>query len=162
MQSTLIKAPELIIEKWINTTQTISLEKLKGKVVVMFAFQMLCPGCVEHCIPQAKKVHAMFEKYDVEVIGLHTVFEHHEAMAEVSLTAFIHEYRIDFPVAIDKPSGDSEFPIPHTMNVYQMKGTPTLILIDREGNIRKHKMGQEQDMVLGAEIMALLNESSET
>jgi hypothetical protein len=37
------------------------------------------------------------------VIGLHTVFEHHSAMQEDSLRAFLHEYKVQFPVAIDKP-----------------------------------------------------------
>lgn len=36
--------------------------------------------------------------------------------------------------------------------------TPTLILIDRQGYIRKHKFGAEQDLALGAEIMALMRE----
>jgi len=159
MTKELIKAPPLSVQKWLNTDQDITLEGLKGQVVAIFAFQMLCPGCVENSIPQAKKVHAMFEKHDVQVLGLHTVFEHHEAMTEVSLNAFLHEYRISFPVAIDKPSNDIDNdPIPHTMREYQTGGTPTLLLIDRAGNLRKHKMGHEDDLVLGAELMSLLKE----
>ncbi len=160
METELIKAPELMVEKWLNVDSPLSLEKLQGKVVVMFAFQMLCPGCVEHCIPQARKVHALFKHHDVAVIGIHTVFEHHAAMSEVSLKAFLHEYRIEFPVAIDRPSDNPEFPIPQTMNLYQMQGTPTILLIDRQGRLRKQTMGQQEDLVLGAEIMALLQESA--
>ena len=162
MTKELLKAPDLDIEKWLNTESNLSLERLKGKVIFMFAFQMLCPGCVEHCIPQAKKVHALFKQYDLAIIGIHTVFEHHEAMQEASLKAFIHEYRITFPVAIDKPSENPNSPVPNTMNSYQMRGTPSLVLIDKTGHIRKHKMGQEEDLVLGAEIMTLLNEAINT
>ncbi len=79
-------------------------------------------------------------------------------MTEVSLKAFLHEYRIDFPVAIDMPSDIDTNPIPKTMATYQMGGTPTLLLFDRQGRLRKHKMGHEQDLVLGAELMALINE----
>ena len=40
------RAPALTIERWFNTSQPITLESLRGKVVVMESFQMLCPGCV--------------------------------------------------------------------------------------------------------------------
>jgi peroxiredoxin len=151
------KAPELQVQRWLNTDEALSLELLKGKVVVIFAFQMLCPGCVEHSIPQAKKVNELFPKEDVTVIGLHTVFEHHDAMSEVSLKAFLHEYKVSFPVAVDMPSGD-ESPIPKTMKTYETRGTPTLLLVDRKGYLRKHKMGHEMDLILGAEIMQLMME----
>lgn len=154
-----MKAPALKIQTWLNADSPLSLEKLHGKVVAIFAFQMLCPGCVEHSIPQARRTHALFGHRGVTVIGLHTVFEHHAAMTEISLKAFMHEYRIEFPVAIDMPSDIKTNPIPKTMQRYQMGGTPTLLLIDKKGFLRKHKMGHEQDLALGAELMTLMNEA---
>lgn len=143
---------------WLNSPAAVSLEDLRGKVVLMEAFQMLCPGCVSHSLPQAMRARELFSEDDVAVIGLHTVFEHHRAQGtKEALEAFLHEYRIRFPVGIDAPS-DSEGP-PKTMTAYQMQGTPTTILIDREGRLRKQKFGREEDMLLGAEIMALLRES---
>lgn len=124
------------------------------------AFQMLCPGCVSHAIPQAIKVRELFNKDDVAVLGLHTVFEHHDAMMPVSLEAFIHEYRIPFPVAVDAASDPG--PIPQTMAAYQMRGTPTTILIGRDGKLRKQHFGVESDMALGAEIMSLVREPALT
>jgi peroxiredoxin len=153
-----IKAPELIVEQWLNTTTPISLSQLHGKVVALYAFQMLCPGCVQHSLPQANKVNQLFANHNLITLGLHAVFEHHAAMTEVSLRAFLYEYQIDFPVAIDKPSQIRTQPIPQTMESYAMDGTPSLILIDKKGYIRKHKMGHEQDLIVGAEIMTLLNE----
>ena len=78
---------------------------LKGKVVALHTFQMLCPGCVSHGLPQAAKLAHFFQQDDLVVIGLHTVFEHHEAMQLESLKAFVHEYRLHFPIAVDAPSG---------------------------------------------------------
>ena len=40
-----------------------------------------------------------------------------------------------------------------------MRGTPTLILIDREGHLRRQTFGAESDLALGAAIAALLRES---
>ncbi len=146
---------------WLNTAAPISLEGLRGKVVLIEAFQMLCPGCVSHSLPQAMRVRQFFSEKDVAVVGLHTVFEHHSAQGtKEALGAFLHEYRISFPVGIDAPS-DHGGP-PKTMSAYQMQGTPTAILIDRNGYLRKQKFGSEQDMVLGAEIMSLLKEDQPT
>lgn len=149
-------APELDVVEWFNAAEPPSLASLRGRVVVLHAFQMLCPGCVGAGLPQAKKIAATFPPGEVAVIGLHTVFEHHEAMTPVSLAAFIHEYRLGFPIAVDRPGGDG--PIPRTMAAYGMRGTPTLLLVDRAGRLRQHHFGQVEDLVLGAQIAMLAAE----
>ena len=73
-------------------------------------------------------------------------------------SSFLHEYRIDFPVGIDRQMGDSR--IPSTMSEYQMEGTPTMILIDAEGLIRRQFFGREEDLVLGAQISELIAEKN--
>lgn len=151
-----VAAPELIVSKWLNCDSDITLSALRGKVVIIYAFQMLCPGCVATSIPQAKQTSAAFSPDDVAVIGLHTVFEHHEGMQEASLKAFLHEYRVEFPVGIDKDS--ENFPIPKTMGLYNMKGTPTTLLIDRKGRLRRQQFGHIPDLILGAELMRFIME----
>lgn len=149
-------APEIDAVQWFNTGAPVTLASLRGKVVVLHAFQMLCPGCVQSGLPQAQRIAALFPAGDVAVIGLHTVFEHHEAMTPVSLAAFIHEYRLRFPIGVDRP-GDPG-PIPKTMAAYGMQGTPSLILIDRLGRLRRHAFGAEEDLRAGAEIALLMAE----
>jgi len=150
-------APELQTSEWLNTDRPCTLRDLLGRVVLIEAFQMLCPGCVSHALPQAGRVARTFRQDEVTVIGLHTVFEHHAAQgSREALEAFLHEYRIFFPVGIDAPSQGGG--IPQTMAAYGMQGTPTQILIDRQGRCRKQQFGAVQDMELGAEIMALLRE----
>ena len=148
--------PELAVSRWFNTETPLTLAGLKGRVVVLHAFQMLCPACVAHGTPQAERIHRLLGGEDLAVIGLHTVFEHHAAMTPVALEAFIHEYRLRFPIAVDAPGTDG--PIPETMARYGMRGTPTTILIDRAGNLREHFFGQADDLMLGAAIGALLSE----
>lgn len=150
-------APELQVSQWLNTGAPLTLAALRGRVVVLHAFQMLCPGCVSHGIPQAKAIHNAFPRGRVRVIGLHTVFEHHEAMGEVALKAFLHEYRITFPVGIDMtdPKGN---PIPLTMQAYRLQGTPSLIVLDQAGDIRLHHFGSLDDLRVGAAIGQLLGE----
>jgi peroxiredoxin len=152
-------APELDVVQWFNTQEPPTLAGLRGKVVVLHAFQMLCPGCVSHGLPQAKRVAGVFPPGEVAVIGVHTVFEHHEAMTPVALAAFIHDYRLTFPIAVDRPADKG--PIPRTMAAYGMQGTPTLVLIDRQGMIRHHGFGAEDDLRIGAEIALLMSEKPE-
>src|SRR5690606_1638032 len=127
---------------------------LKGNVVALFAFQMLCPGCVSHSMPQAERLHRMLARHGVAVIGLHTVFEHHEAMTPVALKAFIHEYRLTFPIGVDQRVEGQAAPL--TMSRYGMRGTPSTLIFDREGRLRDHSFGQVADLALGALIGSLI------
>lgn len=147
-------APDLAVSLWFNTSAPLTLESLWGRVVVLHAFQMLCPGCASHGTPQAERMHRLFRNQELSVIGLHTVFEHHAAMTPVSLEAFIHEYRLTFPISVDQVVPQS--PIPATMQRYQIQGTPSIVLIGRDGHIRYQGFGQEDDLVLGMRIGTLL------
>ena len=148
-------APEIQASQWLNS-KGLSLAALRGRVVVLHAFQMLCPGCVAHGLPQAKKIAQTFSEDMVTLIGLHTVFEHHEAMMPVSLQAFVHEYRLDFPIAIDQASSNG--PIPLTMAAYGLEGTPSLVLIDKQGRLRLRHLGQIDDLRLGVIMGQLISE----
>lgn len=149
-------APELQTSGWLNTDRSWSLRDLRGRVVVIEAFQMLCPGCVSHGLPQASRVAEAFSQDDVAVLGLHCVFEHHDVQGRrEALAAFLHEYKIKFPVAIDEQSNDR---VPKTMAAYQLRGTPTLLLIDRHGRLQRKAFGMTTDLTLGAEIMSLVRE----
>jgi len=148
-------APSLQVARWLNTDTPLTLASLRGRVVVLEAFQMLCPACVTHSLPQAGKIRRLFAAKDVAVIGLHTVFEHHDVMGPAALEAFVGEYRLSFPIGIDAPSGES---IPATMREYQMQGTPTTVLVDRQGRLRMSHFGVLDDIALGAAIGQLLAE----
>lgn len=157
MNQTTRPAPPITADRWFNTDEPVTLDALRGRVVVLEAFQMLCPGCVSHGLPQASRVSETFSRDEVVVLGLHCVFEHHDAQTPVSLEAFLHEYRIGFPVGVDSP--DQNGGLPQTMARYTMQGTPTLVLIDRKGHRRAQHFGSIPDLRLGAEIMALISET---
>lgn len=150
-------APELEVSRWFNTSAPITLSGLRGRVVALHAFQMLCPGCITHGLPQATRLRRMFDERDLAVIGLHTVFEHHAVMTEQALGVFIHEYRLAFPIGVDLPGINN--PLPRTMQKYAWRGTPSLVLIDRSGRVRMSHFGQIEDLQLGAAIGQLLAET---
>lgn len=147
----------LDVSGWV-TGEPQDLADLRGHVVLIEAFQMLCPGCVTHSLPQAKRVHRAFDRDDVVVVGLHTVFEHHEVTGPDALAVFLYEFRIEFPVAIDRHvEGDA---IPATMARYDLQGTPTALLVDRAGRLRHSIFGPVDDLVLGAHLGRLVAEAA--
>lgn len=115
------------------------------RVIALHTFPMLCPRCVAHSASPtwhvAKWFNAnndlsleklrgseTFAAIDVAVVGRHTIFEHHDAMRSHALQAFLHEYRVNFPVGVDAHESSQDIPL--TMHAYRMYGAPTLILID--------------------------------
>lgn len=152
------QAPEWQVAQWLGEAPAGGLAGLRGRPVLAIAFQMLCPGCASSALPQILRAQAAFSEADLAVIGLHTVFEHHEVQGTPqALRAFLHEYRIGFPVAIDAP-GDGGVPL--TMRAYAMRGTPTVMLIDREGGLRMQTFGHIDDLRLGAAIASTIGERS--
>jgi hypothetical protein len=149
--------PELITAQWFNAPEPLTLKKLKGKVVVLVAFQMLCPGSLRHSLPQAGRIARAFSNEEVAVVGLHMVFENHADMTPSQLEPFLKAEHIEIPIAVDKVNGSG---LPETMEAYGMQGTPTLLVFDRQGRLRRHYLGAVDDVRLGAEIMALCIEDA--
>jgi hypothetical protein len=153
-------AAPLAVSQWFNSGHPVTLDSLRGKVVLMHAFQMLCPACVMQATPQAVRIwqRYLLDEHDsaVAVIGLHAVFEHHHVMTPAALAVYLHEFRVPFPVGVD--AAGIHGPIPQTMHAYGMQGTPTMLLIDAAGHLRKHHFGVESDKVLIADIDYLIAE----
>ena len=148
------EAPEWQVQEWLNVDRPVALSDFRGRPIVALAFQMLCPGCVQHAIPQLKRIREVFAESQLAVLGLHSVFEHHEAQGRPEvLKAFLHENRVLLPVAIDVPGQDG---VPLTFRAYGMQGTPTVLLIDAEGRLRSQRFGHVDDLRLGAAIGSLL------
>lgn len=146
-------APAWRISRWFNS-EPLAINDLRGRVIVAHAFQMLCPACAAHSLPQMQRVQQAFPSERVAVIGLHTVFEHHAVQNPAALEVFLNEYRYTFPVGVDACSdGD---PLPQTMRAYAMRGTPTLMLIDALGRLREQHFGVLDDLALGTALGGLL------
>ena len=150
-------APPWSVSRWLNAATPPSLAGLRGRPIALHAFQMRCPGCLAHGLPQAQRLVRLFAGSDLVVFGLHTVFENHTAQSEAALAAFVAERGLAFPIGID--THDDPAGVPLTMARYGMQGTPTLVLIDRAGQVRRHTFGRADDMPVGADVARLLLES---
>jgi thiol-disulfide isomerase/thioredoxin len=139
---------EIEASAWLNSDQPLSLAASRGKVVVVAVFQMLCPGCAQLSLPQAHRLHMAFDRDDLLVIGLHSVFEHHHVMTPQALSVFVKEYRLPFPIAIDR--ADESSSVPATMRHWALKGTPSLMVFARDGELVLQHFGHLDDLTLGA------------
>jgi hypothetical protein len=145
--------PELEVSGWCSTAAPLTMAELRGCVVLICAFQMLCEGCVTYALPQAQRVYDAYSREDVVVLGLHTVFESHGRMGDEALRRFLLESGYTFPVAVDAPG---LLWTPRTMEKLGLQGTPSLVLVDRAGRRRMQKLGHVADEVLWREICALV------
>lgn len=148
--------PELVTAAWLNADPAPTLKDLKGKVVVLAAFQQHCPGSLKHGLPQAARLAQAFSDDEVVVIGLNTPFEEADKQGKKDLETFVAEHGLSFPVALDKTNGTS---LPKTMEAFEIQGTPTVLIFDRQGRLRRHYLGQVDDLRIGAEVMALTIEA---
>lgn len=145
---------EIDASEWINTDAPLSLQALRGRVLVLTVFQMLCQGCARHSLPQARSLHAALPRAEVAVIGMHSVFEHHAVMTPDALRAFAAEYQLTFPIAVDRAQPGSSMPA--TMQRWALEGTPTLMLFDRDGRLALRHFGHLDDLRLGLVIGQLI------
>ena len=139
---------EIDASEWINTGEPLSLAALRGRVVMVCVFQMLCPGCAQRSLPLARRIDATLSRENLVVVGLHSVFEHHEVMTPAALRVFAREYQLRFPIAIDRPRDGPVMPA--TMRAWGLEGTPTLLVFGRDGELALRHLGHVDDLALGA------------
>lgn len=125
------KAPELKNgEEWINSAP-LTLEGLRGKVVLIDFWAHECPNCAE-ALPHLKDLHQKYAKDGLVIVGVHTPRgEFEKDIAKVK--AAVKKKGIEFPVVID--------------NNYQMwtdylcAAWPSHFVVDRSGVIQLSHTG---------------------
>lgn len=143
--------PELQTARWFNTAKPLTLEALRGRVVVLGVFQARCEASVKHLLPQLQRLASAFNDDQATVAALHAPFENQDKQLPVDVETLLGQLNVTFPVGIDKPNVKK---LPRTFAAYELQGTPTLLLFDRQGRLRRHYLGAVDDIRLGAEIMA--------
>jgi peroxiredoxin len=68
------KAPNLSVSEWVQGRPT-NIDKEIGNVVLVEVFQVNCPGCFTHGIPQAIDQYRKYRDSDLRVLGVATAFE---------------------------------------------------------------------------------------
>lgn len=125
--------------EWIGSA-AMSLESLKGKVILLDFFATWCKPCI-NAFPHIREWKDKYGAQGLVVIGM-TNYQGRYDNAQVQpadelgkmKNEFIPKHKISWPVAIEK-SGRTTF------EKYGVSGIPHITLIDKKGNIRYFKVG---------------------
>ncbi len=132
---------------WLNTAKPISLDDLRGRVVVLDFWTLCCINCI-HTLPDLAKLEAKYPGVLV-VIGVHSPkFPNEKNTA--SIRKAILRYRIGHPVVNDADQV--------IWRRYGVRSWPTLVLIDPEGREVGRTFGEGKYEVLDHYIGKLVKE----
>ena len=213
------KAPNFAVSDWVQGAPT-NFDQEKDHIVLVEVFQVNCPGCFMHALPEAISIYNKYKDDGVRVIGIATAFEDYdkntldnlkmlaetgevigETQSALSMYGQLQKdnklsYKIPFPLAMDKltktdgkisedkvmqfingqiPEFDSkpeeyrkqiiqrvkdymktkEYSA-ETFEKFELRGTPSMILVDRKGILRDVSFGQSGNVE--AMIQKLLSE----
>jgi len=68
------KAPNLKVSEWVQGLET-NFDQEKDHVVLVEVFQVNCPGCFLHGMPEAINIYNKFKDDGIRVLGVATAFE---------------------------------------------------------------------------------------
>ncbi len=134
-------APEWNVGTWIGENgeplaKPVTLADYAGKVVVMLAFQSWCPGCHSSGFPAIQHLKREFEDNPgVGFVAVQTVFEGHDVNTQDKLLENQRKYALQIPFGHDAGS-ESTNGYPDIMYNYRTRGTPWIIVIDRDRMVR--------------------------
>lgn len=144
-----VDAPELTgIQEWINS-DPLTLEELKGKVVLIDFWTYSCINCIR-TLPFINEWHQKYADDGLVIIGVHAPEFAFEQVPE-NVQQAVDDYEIEYPVALDNDFA--------TWRAYSNRYWPAKYFIDREGNIRHAHFGEGKYNESEEVIRALLEEN---
>ncbi len=147
MFSKAIKAPEFPSDfNWINTTDPLSLEKLRGHVVILDFWTYCCINCM-HTLPVLAQLEKKYQDKPVVFIGVHSAKFFNE-QDKNNIEQAVGRYEITHPVIVDKEMS--------IWRQYSVKGWPTIVIIDPTGNLVYRQSGEGQKEMIEDIIDTLL------
>jgi thiol-disulfide isomerase/thioredoxin len=148
--NTNVKAPEFTgITTWLNPEKALTMESLKGKVVLIDFWTYTCINCIR-TLPYVTSWYDKYKEDGFVVIGVHTPEFEFEKNTNNVLQA-IKQYNIHYPVA-----QDNDFA---TWNAYSNQFWPAKYLIDKNGVIRYTHFGEGEYETTEKAIQTLLKET---
>ncbi|OGU69581.1 MAG: hypothetical protein A3H45_08005 [Ignavibacteria bacterium RIFCSPLOWO2_02_FULL_55_14] len=143
LQASMINKPAVDFTLKTLDGNTVTLSKLRGKVVVLDFWATWCGPCISS-FPYLQKV---YDKYKVDpnivILAVNTWERVKEEEREGVVRKFIQDNKYTFPVVFDKD----------VVSRYEVEGIPTKFIIDKSGRVRFKDVG----FLGGEEMMAKMD-----
>ena len=119
------------IDGWLNSNP-LTMEKLRGKVVVLDFWTYSCINCLR-TLPYLKRWDEAYRDTGLVLVGVHTpefAFERERSNVEDA----VHRLGLEYPIALDSDYG--------TWEAWGNRYWPAKYFVDREGNVRYAHFGE--------------------
>ena len=122
--------PPLSVKRWYNTSG-ISLEDLKGKVVLLAFFDCRDPRAFEQ-LAKVSYLSKLFEGKSFAVLAIQLT------VSEETIQRYLSKYPTELPIALDDgKTADLYKMMPDAVIKYHAEGPPSYFVIDKKGKLRK-------------------------
>lgn len=119
---------------WLNTDRPLSLDDLKGQVVVLDFWTYCCINCM-HTFPTLEWIEKKYHGQPVIIIGVHSAKFSNEQQSG-NIQEAISRYEISHPVVVDKEM--------RIWRQFDVTAWPTIAIIDPKGNVVYQQAGEGQ------------------
>ncbi|MDE1766717.1 MAG: redoxin domain-containing protein [Thaumarchaeota archaeon] len=141
------KAPEFPLGfDWINADRPLSLEMLRGHVVVLDFWTYCCINCM-HTLPVLAQLEKKYEGKPVVFVGVHSAKFFNEQDRK-NIEHAVRRYEISHPVLVDRQMT--------IWQKYDIAGWPTIVIIDPKGTIAYKQSGEGQKELIEDTVDTLL------
>jgi len=132
LDDTLGTVPELIVGgQWFNT-DPLTMESLRGKVVLIDFWTYTCINCIR-TLPYIRNWHAKYQDKGLVIIGVHTPeFEFEKSSKNVQKA--IEDFALPYPIMQDNDYA--------TWRAYNNRYWPAKYLVDKDGKLRYTHFGE--------------------
>lgn len=122
-------APKLQGMHWLNTTNPLTLDGLRGKVVLLDFWGISCPLCLEE-LPHSEALYNKFRDQGLIVIGVCSGWGEDKKAARI-----LKDRKITFPNLVDADVAIADEKYGRTARSYVLDASPSYVLLDKSGNL---------------------------
>jgi thiol-disulfide isomerase/thioredoxin len=127
----------------------LSLESLKGRVVLIEVWESSCVNCIRS-LPAISRLHALYSRYRFIAIGIHSP-EYGFNASRAAVDRASRRFGLEFPVASDTRRS--------FWNSWDVQGWPTTYLLDAHGRLAHLHQGEFTAAAMERRIRRLMLES---